>query len=389
MARKRRHKHKSYTLKKALSALFIMVALIVIGFLMLPRYAQRILFLRQPTATDFTNFNNKIIHTGIPAPWKTNEQTPLTEEEVAYLRSGQTFAYLVIKDNQLLKAYYGSNADKNSRMNSYAMVQGLISLLVGCAIEEGYLNGIDDRLSDYFPEFYREREPPITLRQLLTMSSGLVPAKQSFDRLPFSLKAYYATNLKQLILNLHTESGPGQSWSYSTADTQLIAMVLERATRQPLEQYCQKAIWHPIGAERPALWSTDDKGTIKAFCCFYATASDWARIGQLILNNGRWGKNQLIGANYIAQLQQAQLNLTTSNGTPVNFWGLHWWITNYNNKKVIYARGQHGQYLAVIPEENMVMVRLGDIGETDANQSSPPELGRLLRIAHRLAGEIL
>jgi CubicO group peptidase (beta-lactamase class C family) len=138
----------------------------------------------------------------------------------------------------------------------------------------------------------------------------------------------------------------------------LLGLIVEKATGKSLSRYASEKLWQPLGAEHPALWSTDKKdGVEKAFCCFNSNARDFARIGQLMLDSGRWKGNEIISPDYYAQ-SITPCNIPDNSGQPVNYYGYQWWLCP-SFPGVFYARGILGQYIIIIPSKNMVVVRLG------------------------------
>jgi CubicO group peptidase (beta-lactamase class C family) len=137
-------------------------------------------------------------------------------------------------------------------------------------------------------------------------------------------------------------------------------MLVEKATDQKLAEYVAEKFWKPMGAEHPALWSIDrENGMEKAYCCFNTNARDFARWGQLVLNHGTWNGDTLISPEYMRQSITPDTNLVDETGKSINYYGYQWWILHYNGHNVPYMRGILGQYVFVIPDENMIVVRLG------------------------------
>ena len=357
----------------------------------MPRFSRRILLYRTPGYDDYKLFDNREIKTGITIPWSiraTSEQVPLKEKSKIYLAAGHSFSFLVVNQNQIIKEYYPQDAGPQFRANSFNLTQGILSLLVGCAIEDGYINGVDQHVSDFYPEFYEKMNQGITIRHLLEMTSGLTPSHAVTRRWPFSLQAYYAKDLNKRILEMKSTDSPGEIWHFSSANAQLVAMVIERATSMSISEYLEKKLWIPLGCESPALWSVDDAGNVKAFCCLFATARDLARIGQFILNEGNWNGRQIIPTEYLKNMITPVEGLRNVSGKEINNWGWYWWTTHYRGRKVIFSRGQMGQYLIIVPQDKMVVVRQGELGAPDFTRINIPELYQLLDIAFRSAGII-
>ncbi|MFW5761595.1 MAG: serine hydrolase, partial [Cyclobacteriaceae bacterium] len=135
--------------------------------------------------------------------------------------------------------------------------------------------------------------------------------------------------------------------------------ILREATGRTLSQYAEEKLWQPLQAKDTALWMIDEQGMERAFCCFNATALDFARLGQLVLDSGRWRGRQLIPQNYILDAIEPAVVLLTDEGNPVDFYGYQFWILERQGLYIPYFRGILGQYIFIVPEYNAVIVRVG------------------------------
>ena len=353
-------------MKKILKISGIVILSGLIIFLAIPRnhYIVRALIHQLPNIDDYKIFDNRIIAKGEPQPWKVSDKynsTNLSADQLAYFSTYNTVAYLVVKDTTILSETYWGGYDKNSYSNSFSMSKSIVSLLIGCAIQDGLIKDINQPLSDFIPEYKKGERSKITLRNLLSMSSNL-----SWDELYSSLfsittQAYYGNDVKRIVLNLHSLGEAGKYFDYRGSDPQLLALVIESVTGKSLSEYASEKLWIPLGAEHDALWNLDGKnGTEKASCCFNSNARDFARIGQLVLNGGKWNDKQLLPEWYLKEATAPVTELIDKElNTPNQRYGYQWWYLKYKNYSIKYARGILGQYIFVIPELNAVIVRLG------------------------------
>ena len=161
---------------------------------------------------------------------------------------------------------------------------------------------------------------------------------------------------------------------------------LEAATDKKLDVLAEAYLWKPLGAEHPAYWSKDrEDGTIKSFCCYYSTARDFARLGQLYLNNGMWNGQQILPPEFIAaSTTPADL---TDKGKPNSRYGFFWWLHPEGSEPFYYARGYHGQYIIVIPSQDMVIVRGGYKREQVNTAGHPDDVYKYIEMAHSLIGQ--
>jgi len=234
-------------------------------------------------------------------------------------------------------------------------------MLIGCAIQDGFIKSIDQPVSDFIPEYKVGDRSRLTLRNLLTMSSNLSWDESYSSLFSITTQAYYGNDIKRIIFNLHLQGEPGKYFDYRGSDPQLLALIIEAVTGKKLSEYASERIWKPIGAEHDALWSLDKKdGTEKASCCFNSNARDFGRIGQLMLNGGKWSGLQIIPEWYVKEATKPVSELIDKELNHENQrYGYQWWCLNYKNFNIFYARGILGQYIFVIPELNAVIVRLG------------------------------
>jgi CubicO group peptidase (beta-lactamase class C family) len=241
------------------------------------------------------------------------------------------------------------------------MAKTIVSLLVGVALEEKKIKSLDEKVSNYLPSFNLNSRNEITIRHLLTMSAGFDWEESGKNPLSETAEAYYGTNLKRLVTTQGVDRKPGEVFHYQSGNTQLLSMIVEKATGMTISKYAEIKLWKKIGAENEAQWSLDrEGGDEKAFCCFYATARDFALLGRLVLNKGNWNGDQIVSKKYIEEMSSPNEKLITEDGLKNLVYGYQFWIYKNNKNRVVYFRGLLGQYILVIPSENTIVVRLGE-----------------------------
>ena len=212
------------------------------------------------------------------------------------LRSTGTHAFIVIRDNKVLYEDYFNGYARDSLCTAWSVSKSVTSALVGIAIAEGYIKSLDDPITNYLPELKDQGFSAITIRNLLTMGSGIQYRIGFFPWDEFVLAGYYP-NLRQLLLSdLKIMEPPGQSFHYNNFNVELLGLILERTTHRPPSQYLQEKIWEPIGMEYPATWSIDSEqdGFELTPILLNARAIDLAKFGRLYLNNGNWNGKQIV-----------------------------------------------------------------------------------------------
>lgn len=353
----------SLGMSKTRKILLAIIVLAVFIYLALPYYAKQALVHQMPGIEDYKIFSNRIVRTGDHQTWEIDENynrakiADSTRDKMAFY---EPVAFLIIRDQKIIYEEYWDGFNEDSPSNSFSMAKGIVSLLIGAALDDGYIKSLDQKVGEFIEAYNESGKEEITIRYVLTMSSGL-----SWDEAYASLfspttESYYGNDLRGLVKNLDMMEKPGVRYYYRSIDTELLAMIVESATGRNVSDYCSEKFWKKMGAKHDALWSLDEKeGMEKAFCCFNSNARDFARWGQLILNKGKWNGNQLISEDYLNEAITAADYLLDDDGNHVDYYGYQWWLINYDGYKIPYMRGVQGQYVFAIPGKNAVVVRLG------------------------------
>ncbi|MDE5703914.1 MAG: serine hydrolase, partial [Bacteroidales bacterium] len=337
-------------MKKRLWIWIVAVAVVAGGltvWLSLPRfdYILPALRYRIPKIDHYPLFGRAIVAAGDPQPWPyapgvASARIPDSAE--AAFAALETTAYLVVKDGEIVLEQYWDGYADTLWSNSFSMAKSVVSLLVGCAIDDGYIQSVNQPVADFLPGGWTWRAEagslqravaeatasdapgspvgspvetpvgspemnvtidtaavPLRIRDLLTMSAGFRWNESAASLFSPTTQIYYGGDLEAILNRVRFKERPGVYFEYQSGVTQLLAMVLTRAVGRPLADYASEKLWEPLGAEEDAIWSTDGKGVEKAFCCFNSNARDFARIGQLILQHGRWNGVPLVDSAYL------------------------------------------------------------------------------------------
>ncbi len=283
----------------------------------------------------------------------------LTKSDLEYHEKMDTKAFLIFQcDTLIYEKYWDEHHDKTVS-NSFSAAKSVIGMLVGIAIEEGKINSVDDLAGDYIPEFKKNGREQITIRHLLTMSAGFDWIESGKNPLSEAAEGYYGTDLYGLVTRLRVIEKPGIKFNYQSGNTQILGFIIEKATGKSINEYAAEKLWIPLGARNDAFWSLDKEGgDEKAFCCMYATARDYALLGQLILNKGFYNGAQIVPEWYMQKMLETPY-MTTKEKVPNMRYGWHTWVYKNRGNPVYYCRGLMGQYMIAIPNKNRVIVRLG------------------------------
>jgi CubicO group peptidase (beta-lactamase class C family) len=345
-----------------------------------------------PSINEFDIFENREVKTGTYQAWKKAEnyntaKIPAAQEQK--FSDMQTVAFVVIKNNQLTHEQYWDGYTEDSRSNSFSMAKTFVGILTGIAIDEGKIKNIDQPVGDFIDEYKQGDNAKITIKHLLTMSSGINFDEDYVSPFAYPAKAYYGTEITELTMKYKAAEEPGKVFKYLSGNTELLAMVLNKATGKTLSEYMSEKLWQPLGAKNTALWTLDhENGMEKAYCCFNSNAPDFARVGQLFLDSGKWNGTQLVNAEFVANSVKPADLVYADDGAKNDKYGYAWWlIPDYKGHRIFYARGILGQYIICIPDKNMVVVRLGKKREKPKGNEHPQDMFYYIDAALEMYGK--
>ncbi len=337
-----------------------------------------------PSISEYKIFSNNLVASDSVQEWPlayAYNRNKLSAEQLSMMDSYKTIAYLVIKNDSLLFEQYWDGYSDSSHTNSFSMGKTIVSILVGIAIDENKIKSVDQPIGDFLPEFAKGSNAKVTIKHLLTMSSGINFDENYANPLAYPAAAYYGEDLKELTYKYKVTEEPGKVWNYLSGNTELLAFIVAKACGKSISDYASEKLWKPMGAKYPAFWSLDHEGGVeKGYCCFNSNARDFARFGSLYLHDGNWKGKQLISKDYVRQ-SIVPANLIDDNGGKNNKYGYCWWLLNYKNHNIYYMRGILGQYVFVIPEKNMVVVRLGHQRDQEKINDHPKDVYSFLDAA--------
>ena len=336
--------------------------------------------------SDYEYFDNREIANSNPEPWpihKNFNQFIETEELKVLNEQRETKSFLVIKNDSIVFEKYYDGYDENSLSNSFSVAKSIVVSLMGKAIMEGKIKGLDQPVSDYFDEYKEGLASELTVGDLASMSSGMKWNEKYYSVINITSESYFTDDLRSVILRQKIIDKPGQSFRYSSGDTQLLAMVIEKATGTTLSDYLSEKFWKPMGAENNALWQLDSDNYVmeKAYCCIASTARDFARFGKLYINNGKWGNEIILDSSFVELATKPVFNSSP-------YYGYGWWLYNFEGKKVFTMNGHRGQFVISLPEENIIIVRQGSFNEKGRVSNNSGDLYKYISEGYKLAKSI-
>ena len=385
-------------MRKKLKIIFLTIFSLVLLFLALlsvqytPSYVYRLISMNVADVYDYKNFENQEIrgakstNTFIYQP-KEKYVESLFEELVTktgfnsfeeWAIESQTTALIVIKKDTIIYEKYFNGFVRDSYFHSQSMAKSFISFLIGAAIDDGLIKSIEDPITNYIPELLQRDQlfKKISIKDLLEMRSGL---EYNTSLIPFTnihtpwhdeAVGYYHPNVRKLLLeNVDISSEPGQDFQYSNYNTSYLGLILERATNVTVSDYLEQKLWSRI-MEYDALFSLDSKESNFEYMPsrFIARAIDYARFGQLMLNEGNWYDNQIISKDWIQESTQENKSISRDiypkwfgRSDKRIYYNYHWWgHVNKDGTFNFYANGNLGQNIYIIPDKETVVVHCGN-----------------------------
>ncbi len=372
----------------------LLIVILALGgvYLLLPQYLGDTLIYQYPDIDDYKKFDNRTIIAGVEDPWKELSgagNRVLAPGIDSKLSEYETVAFLVIKNETILFEKYWGQYSPSSLSSAFSMSKSIVSLLVGIAIDHGSIESVEQPVGVFIPQFQDGRLAEVKIKHLLEMSSGLSWKDSYWNPMSVTTKSYYGDNLRDLALNQELEITPGEHFEYKNGNTQLLAIILEKATGMSISAYTSMNLWKPMGAAHDALWSLDKvNGLEKAFVGFNSNARDFARFGQLILNKGLWNDKQLIDPEYLESALSPADHLIDKHDKRVDYYGWQWWMHEHQGIVVYSMRGLKGQYVLIIPARDMIIVRLGHKTSKDMiDNIMPSDVPTYIEIGLGLAGD--
>jgi CubicO group peptidase (beta-lactamase class C family) len=272
----------------------------------------------------------------------------------AYMAGQRSAGIVIIQDGKVRLEKYGLNFDGEGRWTSFSVAKSFTSTLVGAAIQDGFIKSLEDKVSVYIPDLKGSAYDDVTIRQLLTMTSGVQWNEDyedpNADVAKFNNAAPDAgvDATVSYMRKLPRAYPPGTHWAYNTGETNLIGVLVMQATKKPLAQYLEEKIWKPFGMAGDATWLLNNTGTEIGGCCIQAATMDYARFGQFVLNGGKIGDTQLVPADWFSMATVKQVDI----GEPGHGYGFQWWT---NDDGSVAAQGIFGQGIFIDPARKLII----------------------------------
>lgn len=356
-----------------ISILIIVVGLYVFGYGYIFKGIQVSYLTGHTTAfiDDYPYFDNRSVENSSPQTWQISDDynsAKPTQRLIDTHKKYGTIAFLIIKNGKIWYEHYADGYDKYSKTNSFSMAKSLTTSLMFKAIQDGYIKSLDQPFTDFFPNYEGDYADETTIGDLASMASGLNWVEEYYSPFSITAQSYYDSDIRDLMMGLKINEKPGQAFKYLSGSTQLLGMVIEKATGKNLSVYLSESFWRPLGMNDFALWQIDgvESGMEKSYCCVATNARNFAKFGQLYLQQGNWNGKQLIDSTYTQLATRPRFKDSPH-------YGYGFWLSQYKNKSMFTMNGFLGQYVISVPEDNLVIVRLGQRRHPEKVDNYPKE----------------
>jgi CubicO group peptidase (beta-lactamase class C family) len=272
----------------------------------------------------------------------------------AYMKAQRTAGLVIVQDGKIRLEKYGLGFSGDGKWTSFSVAKSFTSTLVGAAIKDGYIKSIEDKVSAYIPDLKGSAYDDVTIRQLLTMTSGVKWNEDYAD--PKSDVALFNQHKAEdgmdvtvsYMRKLPREAPAGTKWVYKTGETNLIGVLVSSATKKKLSDYLSEKVWAPFGMEQDASWLLGATGHEISGCCIQASTRDYARFGTFMLGGAMAGGQAVLPDDWIAPATTKQADI----GVAGKGYGFQWWT--YEDGSYA-AQGIFGQGIFIDPKRRLVI----------------------------------
>lgn len=277
----------------------------------------------------------------------------------AHMAKQRNAGLIIVQDGKTRLEKYALGYGAAGRWTSFSVAKSFTSTLVGAAVKDGYIKSLDDKVTVYIPGLKGSAYDDVSVRQLLTMTSGVKWNEDYIDPKSdvalFNLQTPVAGEdvTVSYMKTLPRDVPAGSKWLYSTGETNLIGVLVSSATGKTLSAYLSEKIWKPFGMEQDAVWMLGATGHEISGCCISASLRDYARLGQFVLNGGVAGGAKIVPDDWFAAATTKQADI----GVPGRGYGYQWWT---NDDGSFAAQGIFGQGIFIDPKRKLVIASNGN-----------------------------
>lgn len=308
----------------------------------------------------------------------------LINEVECYLHRHNTRAFLIWHNGKMVHKHY-INFDENDTFNSMSLVKSVMGLCIGIAIDHGMIQGVNEPIHHYFPEWQNTAHQHITIEHLLTMQSGLFSdvALKGLSPFPPIVPLYLGNDIRKTVMSINAVAPPEKYFIYNNYNSQLLGLILERASGMSVANFVSKYLWQPLRCADAFFW-TDNHGVARTFSGFFARPVDWMKLGQLLVNGGTYRETgyevDIVSPSWITAMMTPTNTLMRGVKRGKADYGYHLWLKAHDygmipgiptfegefatcahvDESVVYFEGLRAQYVFASPKNNLVVMRMGE-----------------------------
>ena len=293
------------------------------------------------------------------------------DEAVVYAEEFNSYALIVVHRGEIQLEWYADGREADDLTESQSMHKTVMGLFIGIAMEDGYIESVNDPVSKYIEEWRGDPRGDTTLKNVLQMSSGL--GRYPFGLNPFSgdMNWLYSGYSTEPLLNAPNANwGQGEKYEYNDLNAELLGLIIERASGKRYADYLEEKLWRPMGGSQAQIWLDRPGGAAHTSCCLATPAMDWARFGMLLVGKGEVNGNRIVS--------EAWINEMTTRSRNAKHYGYQTWLgyddppfpigsgstapiasEPYLARDTFLTWGRGQQHVWVSPEMELVVVRMG------------------------------
>lgn len=296
-----------------------------------------------------------------------------------YAETHHSSALVIAHRNKIIYERYWDGFNPDSKSNSMSMSKTISALLIGNLIQDRKINSENDSASDYIPEWREDERMLITIKNLLRMESGLYSGTSWKTIIPWSILIHLGNDLMYYLTHVNLVRTPGQQFDYNNINGQAIGLLIQNASGKRYSEYASEKIWSKIGAADAEVWLDHPGGLARTYCCYFASARDWVKLGLLLLNQGKIRHQEVVSREWIQRMLEPSLHEPE--------FGYFIWLGNsrgeykplkkqrlkdYLARDVFFLDGRGKQRVYVMPTQEMIIVRIGENSEKDWDDAFLP-----------------
>jgi CubicO group peptidase (beta-lactamase class C family) len=363
--------------------------LVVLALLALPVGALLVLYLQNPVVADrFVSLfapedgNFTGLAPRVPVPGTGSYVLPVADEASQTIRPEalavmrdyaawhNSYGLIVVHKGVVQTEWYGEGWGRSKQTQSQSMHKSVLPVLIQAAIEDGFIVSVDEPIGKYLSEWSDDPRGAIPIEQLMFMSSGLHSPPFSLNPFSNDFLWLFGTDVTPILLGMQTEWEAGDKWDYNNVNSELLGLIVERATGQSYASYLAEKIWTPMGADGAELWVDAEGGKAHSSCCLLAPTMDWVKFGMMLLGRGQVNGQQIVSAEFIDRMTTPAptsewygYQIWLNDPAELNPWGQltkgYQRTEAFLTEDAFYTSGFGAQRIYVVPSQELVIVRMG------------------------------